>query len=942
MRIYENPKSTSENRLNARSWYIPEGSCKQIMLNGEWRFAFFENGDRAGNIEEWETIEVPSCWQLKGYENPNYTNINYPFPCDPPYVPDINPTGVYERSFQIEDGSLETYFVFEGVSSEAELYINGKYVGRTQGSRLTAEFDITEFVSSGTNTVRVYVRKWCCGSYLEDQDAFRYNGIFRDVYVLSRPHGHIFDIDIKTEENDIICTADAEFSAELYDGDALLERRDSVGGKAVFTVNEPSLWTAETPYLYTVKLYAAGEIITRKIGFRTIKISSDYELLINGTPVKLKGVNHHDTDPYKGWTMSKEDYVRDLKLMKELNINTVRTSHYPPAPKFLDYCDEMGFYVILECDIETHGFVRRYANIGYKFDTENSDWPCVEEMWKKEFLDRIERTYERDKIHTSVIMWSTGNESAYGVNQAAQIDWLKSRDKVRLAHCEDASRAGSQEKTDVFSMMYPSVDTIEKWAKDDNIRQPVFMCEYAHAMGNGPGGMWDYWNAIYENKKLIGGCIWEWADHTVMVDGVAKYGGDFDGELTHDGNFCCDGMVFADRSLKSGSYEVKNAYAPFRIKWENGVLKLKNCFDFTSFDGYTFEYNITADGESLEKRIVRVNTNPGDEFSVTPAAALPESCRLGCFITVEMTDVNGAELGTLEERLPVKIINRENGEPLNITDGEFEIKAEGEGFAYTLSKQTGFITSALKNGSELLTAPMKLSYFRATTDNDRNVKAMWDRTNIWQGENFDCAFNKVYSYRISGNRAEFTMSAAGVSRKPFFNYTLCYEFFADGCVNVILNGKIRENVVWLPRLGFEFKLPYDTSKFRYFGNVPMDSYRDMTHHGITAWHESDADREYVSYIRPQEHGNHYGCRELEIENSLKFSAEDLMEISVLHHSIEQLTKAEHTDELKKSDGTHIRIDYKVSGIGSNSCGPQLPEKYQLCEKDIFFKFNISL
>ena len=942
MRIYENPKSTSENRLNARSWYIPEGSCKQIMLNGEWRFAFFENGDRAGNIEEWETIEVPSCWQLKGYENPNYTNINYPFPCDPPYVPDINPTGVYERSFQIEDGSLETYFVFEGVSSEAELYINGKYVGRTQGSRLTAEFDITEFVSSGTNTARVYVRKWCCGSYLEDQDAFRYNGIFRDVYVLSRPHGHIFDIDIKTEENDIICTADAEFSAELYDGDALLERRDSVGGKAVFTVNEPSLWTAETPYLYTVKLYAAGEIITRKIGFRTIKISSDYELLINGTPVKLKGVNHHDTDPYKGWTMSEEDYVRDLKLMKELNINTVRTSHYPPAPKFLDYCDEMGFYVILECDIETHGFVRRYANTGYKFDTENSDWPCVEEMWKKEFLDRIERTYERDKIHTSVIMWSTGNESAYGVNQAAQIDWLKSRDKVRLAHCEDASRAGSQEKTDVFSMMYPSVDTIEKWAKDDNIRQPVFMCEYAHAMGNGPGGMWDYWNAIYENKRLIGGCIWEWADHTVMVDGVAKYGGDFDGELTHDGNFCCDGMVFADRSLKSGSYEVKNAYAPFRIKWENGVLKLKNCFDFTSFDGYTFEYNITADGESLEKRIVRVNTNPGDEFSVTPAAALPESCRLGCFITVEMTDVNGAELGTLEERLPVKIINRENGEPLNITDGEFEIKAEGEGFAYTLSKQTGFITSALKNGSELLTAPMKLSYFRATTDNDRNVKAMWDRTNIWQGENFDCAFNKVYSYRISGNRAEFTMSAAGVSRKPFFNYTLCYEFFADGCVNVILNGKIRENVVWLPRLGFEFKLPYDTSKFRYFGNGPMDSYRNMTHHGITAWHESDADREYVSYIRPQEHGNHYGCRELEIENSLKFSAEDLMEISVLHHSIEQLTKAEHTDELKKSDGTHIRIDYKVSGIGSNSCGPQLPEKYQLCEKDIFFKFNISL
>lgn len=943
MRPYENPQKTSENRLKCRSWYIPDSGCKQIMLNGEWRFAFFENGDRVENIEEWETIEVPSCWQLKGYESPNYTNINYPFPCDPPYVPDINPVGVYERSFQIEDGSLETYFVFEGVSSEAELYINGKYVGRTQGSRLMAEFDITEFVSSGTNTARVYVRKWCCGSYLEDQDAFRFNGIFRDVYVLSRPHGHIFDIDINTEGNTVLCLADAEFSAELYDGDTLLERRDSVGCKAEFTVNEPLLWTAETPKLYTVKLYAAGEIITGKIGFHTIKISSDYELLINGTPVKLKGVNHHDTDPYKGWTMSEEDYVRDLKLMKELNINTVRTSHYPPSPKFLDYCDEMGFYVILECDIETHGFIRRFANTGYGFDPQNGDWPCAEEMWKKEFLDRIERTYERDKIHTSVIMWSTGNESAYYSNQAAQIDWLKARDKVRLAHCEDATRAGSQEKTDVFSMMYPGVDTIEKWAKDDNIKQPVFMCEYAHAMGNGPGGMWDYWNAIYENKKLIGGCIWEWADHAVMVDGVAKYGGDFEGELTHDGNFCCDGMVFADRSLKSGSYEVKAAYAPFRIKWDNGTLKLKNCFDFLSFDGFTFEYTVTADGESLEDRIVRVNTKPGDEFSVTPSAALPEACRLGCFVTVKMTDADGFELATLEERLPVKIVNGENSDaPLSVTESEFDITAEGEGFKYVLSKQTGTFISIIKNGKEMLEAPMKLSYFRATTDNDRNIKALWDRTNIWQGENFDCVFNKVYSCKTNGNRTEFIMSAAGVSRKPFFNYTLCYEFFADGEVSVGLDGKIRENVVWLPRLGFEFKLPYDTSKFRYFGNGPMDSYRDMTHHGITAWHESNADREYVNYIRPQEHGNHYGCRELEVENSLKFSAENTMEISVLHHSIEQLTNAEHTDELPAPDGTYVRVDYKVSGIGSNSCGPQLPEKYRLSEKDIYFKFKMSV
>lgn len=941
MRFYENPLKTSENRLKTRSWYIPEGS-EYCGLNGEWRFAYFENGDKAGDITEWESITVPSCWQLNGYGKPNYTNINYPFPCDPPYVPDINPVGIYERSFQLTDGSLDTYLVFEGVSSEAEVYINGKYVGFTQGSRLMAEFDITEFVSSGTNTVRVYVRKWCCGSYLEDQDAFRYNGIFRDVYVLSRPHGHIFDLDIRTEGNNIICTADSPFTAELYDGEALLGTGVSDGGRVSFTVDAPKLWTAETPNLYTVKFYAAGETVTRKIGFRTIKISSDYELLINGTPVKLKGVNHHDTHPEKGWTMSEEDYVRDLKLMKELNINTVRTSHYPPSPKFLDYCDEMGFYVILETDIETHGFLRRYANVDYRFDVDSPDWPCVNPDWKAEYLSRMERAYERDKIHTSIIMWSTGNESGFGENQHDMIEWLKARDNMRLAHCEDASRKGTPDNTDVFSMMYPSVGTIVNWAKGDEIKQPVFMCEYAHAMGNGPGEIWDYWNAIYENKKLIGGCIWEWADHVVLDNGVQKYGGDFEGELTNEGNFCCDGMVFADRSFKAGTVEIKNTYAPFRIKWEDGVLRLKNCFDFTSFDGYSFEYEITVDGQSLEKKIVRLNTKPGEEFAVTPTVQLPESCALGCYITVKMLDSEGFEVGCLQEKLPVAVsAPKPEGEPLQLKESEFEITAEGEGFSYLLSKQTGMLVSVTAKGEEQLLEPSKLSFFRATTDNDRNIKALWDRTNIWQGENFDCTFTKIYSCTVSGNKAVFVASAAGVSRKPFFNFELAYEFFAGGEVKVTLNGKIRENVIWLPRLGFEFKLPYNKDSFTYFGNGPLESYRDMTHHGVVGFHESNADGEYVNYVRPQEHGNHTDCKALDIKDSLKFKS-NAMEISVLHHSIEALTAAQHTDELKRSDGTQVRVDYKVSGIGSNSCGPALDEKYRLNEKDISFEFIMSV
>ena len=428
----------------------------------------------------------------------------------------------------------------------------------------------------------------------------------------------------------------------------------------------------------------------------------------------------------------------------------------------------------------------------------------------------------------------------------------------------------------------------------------------------------------------------------VLDNGVQKYGGDFEGELTNEGNFCCDGMVFADRSFKAGTVEIKNTYAPFRIKWEDGVLRLKNCFDFTSFDGYSFEYEITADGQSLEKKIVRLNTKPGEEFAVTPTVQLPESCALGCYITVKMLDSEGFEVGCLQEKLPVAVsAPKPEGEPLQLKESEFEITAEGEGFSYLLSKQTGMIVIVTAKGTEQLLEPSKLSFFRATTDNDRNVKALWDRTNIWQGENFDCTFTKIYSCTVSGNKAVFVASAAGVSRKPFFNFELAYEFFTGGEVKVTLNGKIRENVIWLPRLGFEFKLPYNKDKFTYFGNGPLESYRDMTHHGVVGFHESNADGEYVNYVRPQEHGNHTDCKALEIKDSLKFKS-NAMEISVLHHSIEALTAAQHTDELKRSDGTQVRVDYKVSGIGSNSCGPGLDEKYRLNEKNIYFEFIMSV
>jgi len=942
MRYYENPQKTSENRMAPRSWYIPEGSAKYVLLNGEWSFAYFANGDRADEPTKWDIIPVPSCWQLLGYENPNYTNVNYPYPCDPPYVPDINPLGIYERKFEVTDTDKKCYLVLEGVSSLGEIYVNGQYVGFTQGSHLEAEFDLTPYIKKGENTLRIRVRKWCCGSYLEDQDFLRYNGIFRDVYLLFRPKNHIFDIDIKSKENTFIFKADRDCNVSLYDGDELIGSSEIVKGECEISVENPVYWNAENPYLYTAVFEAEGEVITRPAGLRTVSISSEYEFLVNGKPIKMRGVNHHDTDPNKGWYMTDEDMRRDLTLMKKLNINTVRTSHYPPPPRFLDMCDELGLYVVLETDIETHGFVRRFANVGASYDVEKNDWPCTDPQWKNEHIERMQRAYERDKIHASIVMWSAGNESGFGVNQIDMMKWLKNRDNTALFHYEGATQKGEIHIADVHSTMYPWLHQVREYAECNNINMPVFLCEYSHAMGNGPGDVWDYWEIFYNYKKTVGGCIWEWTDHTVIVDGVQKYGGDFEGELTHDNNFCCDGMTFSDRSFRAGTYEIKNTYAPFRIKLTDGEIEVKNHFDFSSFDGYRFEYTLKCDGEVLEKRNIFPETAPHESFYIGIEADIPENCKLGCYATVRMLDSEDHELGCMQTEIPSDILNYyHKGDALKLKDLEFDVIAEGKNFCYTVSKQTGNFSSIIKNGKELLAEDSKISCFRAITDNEKRMAPLWNNVNIWQGENVDCAFTKVYGVKVEDNRIIVDASLAGVSRKPFFRYELIYTFFADGNVTISLNGKVRDNVTWLARLGFEFVINEENSEFKYFGNGPLESYCDMTHHGTVDWYESSADEEYVNYVRPQEHGNHYGVKRLEFKNGLEFKAEKAMETAVLSYSMEAVHKAQHTDELKRDGKTHIRIDYKDSGMGSAACGQDLPRRYRLEEKDIHFEITMK-
>ncbi|MBE6727168.1 MAG: glycoside hydrolase family 2 [Ruminococcaceae bacterium] len=939
MRNYENILKTSENRLKPRSYYIPKGVSKCFTLNGEWDFAYFERDiDVPEIIEKWDSIEVPSCWQLKGYGNPNYCNINYPYPVDPPFVPDDNPCGVYRREFYAENLCGRYYFVFEGVSSCAYLYINGKYVGFTQGSHLQAEFDITDFLCEGKNEITVKVLKWCVGSYLEDQDAFRYNGIFRDVYILNRPNEHIRDIEIFSDDRCFIIKTDKKAGLKIIaQNDVLFDTE--IDGEFSFAPQNPILWNAEKPFLYDIVINCCGEIIEFKAGLRKIEISNEYALLINGVAVKLHGVNHHDTSKFSGWCQTDEELRRDLLLMKELNINCVRTAHYPPTPKFIQMCDELGFYVICETDIETHGFLRRLPNVAYKFDMDDSIWPGTNPDWEKEHIERMERMVELFKNHCSIIFWSTGNESGHSRNHLKMIKWTKNRDKTRLVHCEDASRKGEIHNADVYSRMYPSLEEVEDFAKTCEIDMPVLLCEYAHAMGNGPGDVWDYNELFDKYPKLIGGCIWEWADHVVTQNGTEKYGGDFEGEITHDGNFCCDGLVFADRSFKAGSLEAKAAYQPIRTSYSDNVLTVYNRLDFTNLCEYEFEYAIEIDGDIVKKEKIELQLEPHKYLEIKIPYEKAK-CKYGAFLNCSLTRC-GKTYAQTQHKLDFEVIIQTDSQKAELFEDKYNIYAKGENFSYIFSKQYAAFTSIKVCGVEHLADKISLTSYRAPTDNDKNIHPLWANVNIWQGENIDCQFSKVYECKIENGKIIANCSLAGVSRLPYFRYLQQITVYKNGRIDFEINGNVRKDTVFLPRLGFEISMPESINTFTYFANGPYESYCDLCHASKVGMYESDALSEYVNYVRPQEHGNHNFAKMLKI-GKLEFISQNEFEFNVSRYSTSALKRAEHTDELKLDNMTHLRVDYKVSGLGSNSCGPFISKKYQLDDKKIEFVFSVLI
>ena len=962
MRKYENLTYLQENRLKQRAYYIPENEGACVSLNGDWEFFFYAR-DYDEEPVKTGVIDVPSCWQCRGYESPYYTNVIYPYPVDPPYVPMDNPMGVYHREFTVRDPEKKHYIVFEGVSSCVEVYINGEFAGYSQGSHLQAEFDITGRVHVGVNEVTAKVRKWCSGSYLEDQDFFRSNGIFRDVYLLARPEGHVADIDIRTEENVIRIAFEGSAQISLYDAANNLLGSCDAEKSAEFVVEDPVLWNAEAPYLYELVFEYKGEVIRQSVGFVTYGVNDRGAFTVNGVEVKLKGVNHHDTHPKNGYTLTNEELLNELKLMKKLNINCIRTSHYPPMPIMLEYCNRLGFYVMLETDIETHGFANRYAGgTGYDCLRGNQDWIGNQAQWLPAYMERMERAYHRDKNHPCIFSWSTGNESGHCDNHYEMIKWLRKTDSRRLIHCEDASRAvdvkneelcepAFYDRPDMHSRMYPSIASMEKYAQGESRPLPYFLCEYSHAMGNGPGDVADYWKVIRKYPKLIGGCIWEWADHTFLENGVPKYGGDF-GELTSDGNFCADGLVTHDRKLKAGSLNAKYVYQYVEFGLNEDQVVITNRHDFVSLDRYCIELSVNADGEMVWKKEIKLELKPGESTAVT--IEWPKEAALGVFAVGRAFDQDGDVMALWECELPSVPAAKECCVEAPEGTGSYKGGAgkaavremknsyviSGSGFEFEISKYTALPVSLVKNGEEQLTEPVQMSVWRAPVDNERKIKDKWGHPNTWEGENLDRIFNHVYSGQITEEGLQFKGSLAGVGRMPFLHYTLNYGFTAGGEMKLEVLANVRENCIWLPRFGFEFKLNPEHQAFRYFGRGPVENYCDMHAHTTTGWFESRADQEYVPYIMPQEHGNHTGCRELHLWGGLSFIADDVFEVNVSAYSAKALTEAMHVDELKENGAVNVRIDYRDSGMGSNSCGPQLLEKYRLCEKEFRFGFSV--
>jgi len=962
----------SDKTLAMRS-PLKEVSDRVIMLNGDWAFKYCESVREledefyleSRELDDFDTIFVPSVWQMKGYDNNQYTNVRYPFSYDPPYVPVNNPCGCYARDFDLAEDDLDgrIYISFEGVDSCYYLWINSRFVGYDQVSHSTGEFDVTEYCRAGKNRIAVLVLKWCDGSYLEDQDKLRSSGIFRDVYLLVRPEKHLRDIKITSLPCDDYKNGsiEAEFiyshegmkcRYEILDGDKVIAEGEC-GERLSLKLEGVRLWNAEDPYLYTALFYCNSEIIPQKIGFREVKVS-DGVMLINGVAAKLKGTNRHDSSPFDGPAVSREHVINDLKLMKEHNINCIRTSHYPNAPYFLELCDEYGFYVCDEGDIEAHGVVCLAGDTNYGQYANKTEYL---ESW----IDRDRRLYERDKNRCSVIMWSVGNEMGYGPCSQACVDYLKNADPTRLIHLEsgwhDHTLLENIPNTDVYSRMYPSMSRIEKYFENSELKdKPFFMCEYIHAMGNGPGGIKEYWDIIYSEPRMMGGCAWEWCDHAVYggitPDGREKYlyGGDF-GEFPHDGNFCVDGLVKPDRTVSNGLREYKNAIRPINaLKGDaDGEFVLINRLDFTNAaDICNVSFEITEGGRLVKSGYLgAVDIAPHESITVKLPLEEYSAHAFIKFIYTQNTDTALVEAGhimgfdqiELNSATEEKLAPALRGE-VRVSEDDNRVYIESDKFRYVYNKNRAMFDSLVYDNKPLCVAPLEYNVWRAPTDNDAYLKSKWRKFGCDMAESRGYSTSCTVKKRSVRIKTEFSIGA--VYRERILRGIADFTVDSIGRISARFDmKKISTMEQPLPRFGIRMFLPKEINTAKYFGYGPGESYVDKRLSASMGEYVQTAEESYVDYIKPQEHGSHYGCERLALGGGFAVKYRKTpFSFSLSRYTQEELGTKAHNFELKKSAYNVLCLDYKHNGIGSNSCGPKPWDEYLFEENK--FKFGFVL
>ena len=993
---WQNPRRLSENREEPRAHYIPYDSRDKAvggisdssefyrLLNGSWKFSYYNDPydvpeffyTKDYDADGWDSISVPLSWQMAGYDIPQYVNANYPIPVNPPYVPTSNPTGIYTRDYRLPESfdGKDVYIRFEGVNSFFYLWINGEYIGFSKGSHLPAEFRIP--ADERNIRITVMVLKWCDGTYLEDQDCFRYSGIYRDVYLLARDSAHIRDIEIKTML-DAGCrngsiraellfnrVPDSGMTAELYAPDGSLLSSEKVHPEGLrwelcFGVEDACKWTAETPALYTVLLRYKTEYIPIRCGLRRIETAENGSLLINGTAVKLRGVNRHDSHPDFGHYVPVEHMTADLMLMKRHHINTIRTSHYPNSPVFLDLCDKYGFYVVDEADLEVHGT----GVEAMKKPQMLADHPD----WREAYVDRVRRTVERDKNHSCIIMWSIGNESFMGENLVAMLQWVKDRDPGRLLHYEAAGRWIKEGEldhplVDVASRMYFSPELCIEYLESKRDSRPLFLCEYSHSMGVGPGDLFRYAEIIDQYDQFIGGCVWEWCDHAVRVtdengNSFFAYGGYF-GDFPNDANFCCDGLVYPDRKPHTGLKEYKEVIKPVRAELldsRGGRIRLTNRYDFTNLEGViSLNWKVMRDGIAVEQGSIQsLNIPPHRSADFILPYRLPEydhaDYRLDFdFIRLQDTpwEAAGAEFGFSQFPLEVACRELPPPEPSPLLKLEREgacLLIKGEDFTYRFHMAFGSFESICMDGIEFLSGRPDLSIWRAPIDNDRKIEP------AWRFQHLHRAFTTVLSCEVSeqsGHSVTLRVHAAhgGNAVEPVLTGIIEYTVFGSGEISVKLDMNVREDLPPVPRIGMSFVLPKSAEHLQYYGMGPGENYRDLCHCARMGLFRSTVDEQYEPYVRPQDCGNHTGTKWLFVHDrsgrGLMFKTRNEFEFSALHYSVQDLDDAMYTRDLERQDETFVHIDYKQAGVGSASCGPELDPLYQLSEKHIEFGFSV--